>query len=117
MGSIHQPQINQDRVFNVHIQSKLEGGGGYSARLSRAEVPVFTGSFVLDRKKQGEGVREDRLTGGYQGVQAIRPESVAGGGCFEVLWNLECPVGLSQREICAHFNEGKLSQFGRSVEK
>ena len=23
-----------------------------------------------------------------------------------MLWNLECPVGLSQREICAHFNEG-----------
>ena len=23
-----------------------------------------------------------------------------------VLWNLECPVGLSQKEICAHFNEG-----------
>ena len=26
------------------------------------------------------------------------PESVAGGGWFEVLWNLECPVGLSQRK-------------------
>ena len=51
------------------------------------------------------------------GVRAVRPESVAGGGCFEVLWNLECPVGLSQREICAHFNEGNLAQFGRSVEK
>ena len=36
---------------------------------------------------------------------------------FEVLWNLEFPVGLSQREICAHFNEGDLAQFGRSVEK
>ena len=23
-----------------------------------------------------------------------------------MLWNLECPVGLSQRKICAHFNEG-----------
>ena len=25
-----------------------------------------------------------------------------------MLWNLECPVGLSSREICAHFNEGNL---------
>ena len=38
-------------------------------------------------------------------------------GWFEVLWNLECPVGLSQREICAHFNEGHLAQFGWSAEK
>ena len=30
-----------------------------------------------------------------------------------MLWNLECPVGLSQIEICAHFNEGNLAQFGR----
>ena len=38
-------------------------------------------------------------------------------GCFDVLWNLECPVGLSQkREIGAHFNEGSLAQFGRSAE-
>ena len=22
-----------------------------------------------------------------------------------MLWNMECPVGLSQREICAHFND------------
>ena len=41
-------------------------------------------------------------TGGYKGVRAVRPDSVAGGGCFEVLWNLECPVGLSQkRNMCA----------------
>ena len=25
--------------------------------------------------------------------------------------------GLSQREICAYFNEGNLAQFGRSAEK
>ena len=56
-------------------------------------------------------------TGGYKGVRAVRPESVAGGGWFEVLWNLECPVGLSQREICAHFNEGNLAQFRRSSKK
>ena len=40
---------------------------------------------------------------GYKGVRAVRPESVADGGWFEVLWNLECHIGLSQREICAHF--------------
>ena len=41
-------------------------------------------------------------TGGYKGVRAVRPESVADGGWFEVLWNLECPVGLSQtRNMCA----------------
>ena len=51
------------------------------------------------------------------GVRAVRPESVAGGGSFEVLWNVECPVGLSRREIYAHFNEGNLAQFGRSAEK
>ena len=56
-------------------------------------------------------------TGGYKGVRAIRPESVAGGGCFEVLWNLECPVGLSQRELCADFTEGNLVQFGRSAKE
>ena len=29
-----------------------------------------------------------------------------------MLWNLEYPVGLSQREICAHFNEGNLAGQG-----
>ena len=55
-------------------------------------------------------------TGGYKGVRAVRPESVAGGGWFEVLWYLECLVGLSQREVCANFNEGNLVQFRRSAE-
>ena len=57
-----------------------------SARLSWAQVPA-----------------------GYKGARAVRPEWVAGGGWFEVLWNLECPVGLSQIEMCAHFNEGNLA--------
>ena len=30
-----------------------------------------------------------------------------------MLRNLECPVGFSQREICANFIEGNLAQFGR----
>ena len=34
---------------------------------------------------------------------------------FRVLWNLECPVGLSQKRKCAHFNEGILVQFGQSA--
>ena len=34
-----------------------------------------------------------------------------------MLWNLECPVGLSQREICALFNVGNLAQFGLSAEE
>ena len=34
-----------------------------------------------------------------------------------MLWNLECPVGLSQKGICAHFSEGNLGQFGRSAKK
>ena len=33
-----------------------------------------------------------------------------------MLWNLECPVGLSQREICAHFNEGNLDGLPKSKE-
>ena len=52
----------------------------------------------------------------YKGVRAVQPESVAGGGWFEVLWNLECPVGLSQREICAHFNEGHLDGAPKNKE-
>ena len=44
-------------------------------------------------------------------------ESVAGGGWFQVLWDLECPVGLSQREIVAHFNEENLVQFRQSAKK
>ena len=52
-------------------------------------------------------------TDGYTGIRAVRPESVVRGG----LWNLECPVGLRQREICTHFNEGNLAQFRRSAKK
>ena len=32
------------------------------------------------------------------------------GSRCEVLWNLACPVGLSQKE-CAHFSERNLAQF------
>ena len=47
----------------------------------------------------------------YQAEGGLLP----GRGWFEVLWNLECPVGLSQREICVHFNEGNLVQFAWST--
>ena len=77
-----------------------------SARLSRAQV--FVGSSVRDIKLKMERVRGTACTGGYKGVRAVRPESVAGGGWFEVLWNLGCPVRLSQKEICAHFNDGNV---------
>ena len=40
-------------------------------------------------------------TGGYKGVRAVRPESVAGGGWFEVLWNVECPLRIKpKRNMC-----------------
>ena len=54
-------------------------------------------------------------SGRYKRGQAVQPGSVAGGGWFKVLWNLECPVGLSQREICPYFNEGYLMLFRRSA--
>ena len=73
-----------------------------SARLSWTQVSGFAGSSPRDRnkkKKEAEGVRGGgtACTGGYNGVRAVRSESVAGGGWFEVLWNLECPVGFSQK--------------------
>ena len=30
---------------------------------------------------------------------------------------MECPVGLSKIEICAHFNDENLVQIGRSAKK
>ena len=65
-----------------------------NARLSQAKVLAFTGSSVRNwEKKEGEGVRGDHLHWrGYKGGQAVLLGSVAGGGFFEVLWNLECPV-------------------------
>ena len=52
----------------------------------------------------------------HWGVQAVRPMLVGSRRrWFRVLWNLECPVGLDQTRICAHFNERNLAQFGRSA--
>ena len=69
-----------------------------------------------EQEKKGEE-GGTACTGGYKVVRAVRPESVAGRGWFEVLWNLEYPVKLSQREICAYFNEGNLAQFRWSAKK
>ena len=108
----------QVRVFNVHIQSKLlyrTSVTGTGTGLRRFLCPG------QEKKKKGGGGGRSKggtaCTGGYKGVQAVRSESVAGGGWYEMLWNLECLIELSQREICAHFNEGNLTQFGRSAEK
>ena len=58
------------------------------------------------QEKKGGGVRGDCLLWRVQESTS----SLTGVGSrqrvFEVLWNLECPVGLSQ--ICVHFNEGNL---------
>ena len=70
--------------------------------------------FICPGQEQnrGKGVRGDRLHWRVQGSTSS-PTGI-GGGCFEVLWNLECPVGLSQREICAHFNEGNVVSFTKT---
>ena len=68
---------------------------------SEQAVVAHPWSSVRDRNKTGGGGSRGggaACTGGYKGVRAVRPESVAGGGWFEVLWNLECPVGLRQRK-------------------
>ena len=56
--------------------------------------------FLCPGQEKKGGVRGDRLHSGYKGVQAVRPESVAGGAWFEVLWNLEKKyVCISMKEI------------------
>ena len=93
-------------MFNVLIQNKC-----CSTRLSWAQVPVFTGSSVRERKKKGGGKKwETTCTDGYKKVQAVRLWSVAG---VKVLWNLECP----KIHVCAHFNEGNWAQFGWSAKR
>ena len=79
-------------------------GSCCSARLSRAQVPAFAGSFVRDRVGGGGG--RDRLHWWVQ-ESTSKPTAVASRR-REGVCNLECPVGLSQREICAHFSEGNL---------
>ena len=69
-----QVRSGQVRVFNVHIQSTLVAG-----------LPRFLCPGQEKNQKGEEG--RTVCTGRYKGVRAVRPESVAGGGWFEVLWN------------------------------
>ena len=80
-------------------------------------VPLSGTGKEMEEGVKGGGGGGTACTGGYKWVRAVWPESVAGGWWFEVLWNLECPVGLSQRKMCVHFNEGNLAQFGRGPPK
>ena len=59
--------------------------------------------------------KEEEIRGGPPALVGTREykQSVAGGGWFRVLWNLECPIGLSH--ICALFSVGNLVQLGRSA--
>ena len=63
--------------------------------------------------KKREGIRgKGRL---HWRVQESRSSPTKVGSRQRVvmmLWNLECPVGLSQKRICAHFSEGNLVRFG-----
>ena len=76
---------------------------GHRLQLSSSPVPLSgTGQKRGEGVKRGGGGGKTACTGRYKGVRTVRPESVGGGGWFEVLWNLECPVGLSQmRNMCA----------------
>ena len=56
-----------------------------SARLSRAQVPAFAGSYVRDRKKGGGSKgRPSALAGTREYEQSVE-KIIAGGGCFDVL--------------------------------
>ena len=54
------------------------------------------------------------MRGGVEWVQGST-SSLTKVGCrrrvCRVLCNLECPVGLRQKRICVHFNEGILAQI------
>ena len=96
-GQVRSGQVRSE-CFNCTFRANC-----CSARLSRVQVLALAGFSVRNRKKKGGGSKGGTAcTGGYKGVRAVQPESVAGGGWFEVLWNLECPVGLSQnKNMCA----------------
>ena len=62
----------------------------------------------MGRGGGGWGVGRDRLYWWLQG-SASSPTGIGSRVWFEVLWDLECRGGFSQREICAHFSEGNLA--------
>ena len=75
-------------------------------------MPVLLPGTGKKKKKGGGGGGGGRL---HWRSTRVRPESVAGGGWFEVLWNLECPVGLSQREI-VYYVRISMKEIGRNLD-
>ena len=67
-------------------------------------------------KKKGRGSKW-RLHWRVHGSISSPTGDGSRGRVFEVLCDLECPVGLSQKRSMCSFHEGSLAQFGRSVEK
>ena len=107
------PAISDEKLSTNLIVAIALNNKVYSLMICLVYDCVFDGSRFIIRGQ----VRSECLTCTYRAscfsaclsraqVRAVRLESVAGGWWFEVLWNLECPVGLSQIQICAHFNEG-----------
>ena len=99
MNALRSGQVRSgESVLRAHSEQTVVAHAchGYRYWPSRVSVSGRGG------KKGGEGVRGDRLHWWVQGSTSsptgIQPESVAGRGWFEVLWNLECPVGLSQEK-------------------
>ena len=90
-------------------------------RLSWAQVPVFTGSSVRDRKKKRwEGIRGGGGNCLHWQVQGSTSSPTKVGSRWRVvmiLWNLECPIGLSQKRICVHFSEGNLPKINSGATK
>ena len=93
-AQVSQVRSGHIRVFNVHIQSRL---------LWRTLVTGTGTDLRRDKKKKGGGGnKEDRLHWRVQGSTSSPTEVGSRRRVFEVLWNLECPVGLSQkRNMCA----------------
>ena len=81
-----------------------------SARLSRAQVSALVDSSVRDRKQKGEWTRGGG--GEVPAVQGSTSSPTGVGSRRKVLWNLECPVGLSQKEY-VHIS---LKEIGRNLD-
>ena len=70
-----------------------------------------------DRSDEQQTKYENRQKDRKKKKKSSPTESGSRRRVFRVLCNMECPVGLSQKRICAHFNEIILRQFGRSAKK